>query len=198
MLTASDFIIAYEAYPRLPYHCFNHALDVMAGARRLALSVPAPIDVDWDVMDAAALFHDVVYVPGAKDNEALSATFAAQALREEFTELGLQKIALIILDTKDHQPHFANIESCLVSDADMAGFAAAPEVFDATNRRIDDEFLIHGGVDPIAYATGRRGFLETTLATARAGTLFHVPVDLQARHERAIANLEREIAALPE
>lgn len=198
MLTSEHFVRAYDEYPELPYHRFTHAIDVMRGARDLAQHVPRVYGIRYEVMDAAALFHDIVYVPGAKDNEERSAKLAWTALSPDFTTAEREAIFAIIMDTKAHQPDHLFIESCLVSDADMAGFAAEPDVFDATNRRIDDEFLIHGGVDPIAYAAGRRAFLEATLQDARAGRLYHVPVSLAERHERAIENLEREIAGLPE
>jgi predicted metal-dependent HD superfamily phosphohydrolase len=190
------FLKAYDAYPRFPYHNFDHAIEVMRDARALAGRAGIFFDIQCSVMDAGALYHDVIYEVGKGDNEARSAEFARGALHDDASQAELIQVEQIIVDTKAHQPDHGFIESCLVSDADMGGFAASPEVFDANNARIDDEFLIHGKVDPGTYAAGRRGFLEGTLTTAREGRLFHVDFDLDGRHERAISNLERALAQM--
>lgn len=51
------------------YHSWDHALDVIAAVTAL----PLPHGETRQAHLLAALFHDVVYVPGAKDNEARSA-----------------------------------------------------------------------------------------------------------------------------
>ena len=74
-----------------PYHNLNHALKVATFARELArlemdkdnsLDVWHPVQNKYMMPDyayVAGLWHDVVYVPGAKDNEELSATIALQS-----------------------------------------------------------------------------------------------------------------------
>ena len=51
------------------YHTWDHALDVIAAVTRL----PLPQGEKRQAHLLAALFHDVIYTPGAKDNEARSA-----------------------------------------------------------------------------------------------------------------------------
>lgn len=197
MLIAEDFRVAYHSYPTLPYHNFLHAMEVMEEAHRLGRTINVS-QAELDVAATIALYHDVIYVPGSQTNEQESAAFATSRLSWRCSYDFVSAVRQGILDTKAHQPSHRFIASCLVSDADMAGFAADWETFADNNRRVDDEFLIHGGADPEVYAQGRRKFLEATLADARSERLFHVPtISLPERHERAVANLERAIAELP-
>lgn len=55
------------------YHTWDHALDVIAAVTRLPLQYGETRQAHL----LAALFHDVIYVPGAKDNEERSATMLA-------------------------------------------------------------------------------------------------------------------------
>lgn len=202
MLNADLFVLARDTYPKLPYHNFGHAMDVLAEIRRLRglLRTHFPdVDamLDGSALDAAALFHDVIYVPGRPDNESLSADLAAGALGTVgVAQADIERVVGLIEMTEAHQPDPSDWEACLLSDADMAGFAAPLEQFVANNVNVDAEFLEVAGVDPGAYAAGRRGFLESTLSAARDGELFFVPVLQEERHAIAVANLERALAEM--
>lgn len=197
MLTSEDFRIAYHQYPTLPYHNFLHAMEVMAGARRLGVRL-ALTQYELDLADAISLYHDIVYLPGSKTNEAESAAVAVSQLGGRCSFDAVSAVRQGILDTQAHQPSRLFAASCIVSDADMAGFAAEWEVFAENNARVDAEFLVHAAIDPELYAVGRRSFLEATLVDARAGRLYCAPTgDFEERHERAVANLERALAELP-
>lgn len=176
----------------LRYHGPHHPFVVGSAAHRLAMHPDAP-SVDLELVDAGVLFHDAGYVPGRAGNEAVAAAIAHEVLTAHgWTPPGVNRAGRIIRDTEHHQPHHDNLESCLVSDADLSGFWALPERFDADDQAVRDE-LISGGVAPDLFEIKRAALLGSALAAAVEGRLFHFPVDLEARHEAAIANITRAL-----
>jgi uncharacterized protein (DUF924 family)/predicted metal-dependent HD superfamily phosphohydrolase len=114
----------------------------------------------------ALLFHDVVYQPGAKDNEALSAHRAERAIATYWAGQGIDgaRVAALILLTARHGtlgPGDVDRDAALFLDCDMAILGASPEAFEAYDRDIATE---HGAIPAEAFAAGRRRFLESLLA----------------------------------
>ena len=67
------------------------------------------------VLLCAAVFHDIVYVPGATDNEERSVEVLAECIGDEHPHFA--ELRTIILDTRDHNPQ--SELSRIFSDADM-------------------------------------------------------------------------------
>lgn len=208
MLSPDHFMFAWDRYPRLPYHNYDHALEVMSMVRVLVDTYEVTMGrglsddfdfVDIDALDAAALFHDIVYVPGANDNESVSAALAEQTLAEPpltgsaWARHRTARVAELILYTKGHQPPATDVEGSILCAADLWGFTRGYDVFTGNNARIDEEFLVHGGVDPVAYGVGRKAFLEGFLERAEAGTLFRIPWFVGDVNGAAAANLRRAL-----
>ena len=136
-------------------------------------------DVGWAMpreVYAAIVFHDAVYVPGAKDNEARS---AAWALAEGFP----QRTAELVELTARHghlTPADVDRDAALFLDCDMAIVAAEPARFATYDREIAFEYQ---HVPPAAYAAGRRAFLDGLLAKPRIflSDYFHARLDAKAR-----------------
>lgn len=92
------------------YHTWDHALDVIAAVTRL----PIGGDVRADHL-LAALFHDVIYEPGAKDNETRSV-----GVMQELCGGGAVLARDLILSTITHadatqdntDPHFWDFLDC--------------------------------------------------------------------------------------
>lgn len=105
-------------YPKLPYHNFNHALDVWSVARDYGLFNQLN-DEDRFLLESAALLHDVVYVVNAKDNEEKSTEFARKYLPMlGYSPLHISKVEEIILATKwPTQPK--NLLEQIICDADL-------------------------------------------------------------------------------
>jgi predicted metal-dependent HD superfamily phosphohydrolase len=142
---------------------------------------------------AAILFHDIIYVPGAKDNELRSAELA----RTHAAELGVDadRVAYLIELTARHgglvpADVAGDPDAGMFLDADMAIVAAAPAKFDAYDAGIRFEY---DAVPEDAYRAGRRAFLAGLLGKPRIflTELFHGHLDAQARE-----NLERAVARL--
>ncbi|MFT3699655.1 MAG: hypothetical protein QM831_41285 [Kofleriaceae bacterium] len=161
------------AEPQRAYHTLAHVAEVLRWFDVVA------DDVGWGSPEdiyAAIVFHDAVYVPGAKDNETRS---AAWAKREGFPE----RVQMLIDLTARHGglvPADVDAEAALFLDCDMAILAAEPAAFDAYDRQIAFEYQ---HVPEQAFRIGRRAFLAGVLAKPRIflSDYFHARLDAAAR-----------------
>ncbi len=110
--------VAKELMPKLPYHNFGHAMDVCSAANDLALRS----NLDYEgrfLLSTAALLHDIIFIPRAKDNEERSADFAGQYLPKiGYTSAQAEKVGELILATKIPQKPKNFLEQALC-DADL-------------------------------------------------------------------------------
>jgi predicted metal-dependent HD superfamily phosphohydrolase len=170
-----------EAYaqPHRAYHTAAHIAEVLAWYDRVADDVgwDAPVDVY-----AAIVFHDAIYVSGAKDNEARSAAWArvegCSARTAELIELTARHGGLVPGDVDDEAARFL--------DCDMAILGSEPAAFAAYDAAIAIEYR---AVPAEAYRTGRRAFLAGVLAKPRIflSDYFHARLDAAARANLAVA-----------
>ncbi len=184
-----DVAAAYASSGRF-YHGLSH---VEAVAQQFAAVTPqwrSPREVYL-----ALLYHDAVYVPGAADNEARSATRAKSAIGSflPHARIDTGRVAELILATARHGSHpagGADTDLALFLDCDMSILGAAPGTYDAYARGVADEYA---WLPLDQYRAGRRHFLEKLIAAPRIflSDRFHASLDTAAR-----ANLAREVAAL--
>jgi predicted metal-dependent HD superfamily phosphohydrolase len=181
-----------QAYgePQRSYHGVSHLVDVLAQWAQVER------EGAWEHPREpflSLLFHDVVYVPGAPDNEEASATRALEACARWFPGVEAQRVAHLVRLTARHgqlSPEEVSEEEALFLDCDMAVLGAAPEVYDAYERGVAREYA---ALPPGLYAAGRRRFLEGLLAREH---LFLSP-RFRARCEPAArANLRRALGAI--
>lgn len=182
---AAELAAAYRE-PGRAYHDLTHVAELLDWFDRVADEAgwqrPAEVYL-------AILFHDAIYQPGAKDNEARSAAWARSA------DLGgaavdRERVAqLIELTAKHGHVDAADADAALFLDADMAILGAAPERFRAYDAAIAREYQ-HVPAD--AFRAGRRAFLAGLVQKPRIylSDYFHARLDAQARE-----NLQRALAA---
>jgi predicted metal-dependent HD superfamily phosphohydrolase len=161
------------AEPQRAYHTAAHIAEVLGWFDIVADEVAWS---DAGAVYAAIVFHDAIYVPGAKDNEARSAEWC---LQEGFSQRSAQLIEL----TARHGglvPGDVDAEAALFLDCDMAILAAEPAAFAEYDRQIAFEYQ---HVSPEAYRAGRRAFLAGVLAKPRIflSDYFHTKLDARAR-----------------
>lgn len=161
---------AYAAAPRA-YHHFGHVQDVLAHYCAVDAGVGwhRPHEV-W----LAALYHDVVYVPGRSDNEAASARLAIEHIERRWPQPGIdsRRVADLILLTAHHGSlRFeeagtgeAGEDARLFLDCDMAILGALPEAFAAYDLAIAEEY---SAVPRWLYRIKRRKFFRKLLASDR-------------------------------
>lgn len=175
-----DELLSRYSEPHRVFHTTAHLAQV--------LRLLAEFGAD-DRLVLAAWFHDAVYKPGRRDNEAQSARLARQRLQT----LGYRKpdIAFVeqaIQATAGHgagSPEFGPL-----LDADLSVLGSDPADFDCYADAIGREF---GQVPGYLYRRGRAAFLKSMLArpaiyaTGMFASRFEAPARL---------NLARELATL--
>ncbi|HWU88436.1 MAG TPA: hypothetical protein VN253_14215 [Kofleriaceae bacterium] len=172
------------AEPHRAYHNADHIAEVL---RWYDLVADEAGWRDPTAVYLAALFHDAVYDPLAKDNEARSADLARRlaGAPDRTAELILLTARHGALDPAvfDDDPDAAHFLDC-----DTAILGAPPAEFDAYDAAIAAEYR---AVPADAFLAGRRAFLANQLARPRIfqSPLFHARLDAAAR-----ANLARALA----
>jgi predicted metal-dependent HD superfamily phosphohydrolase len=168
--------------PHRAYHTGAHVAEVLRWFDAVA------DDGGWRDPAAvylACVFHDAIYDPLAKDNEARSADLAG-----ELAGAG-PRTRELILSTARHgalAPGDVDDEAAQFLDCDVAILGAAPAAFDAYDAAVALEYR---AVPADAYRAGRRAFLAGLAARPRIflSDRFHARLDGAAR-----ANLARALA----
>lgn len=153
--------VAYTQ-PHRYYHNLSHIGDMLGRAAHLEHFSEAQCLAVW--------FHDVIYHPGAKDNEWQSALFArAELLRlyraDGCLETDVNKVANMVLDTETH--HANSKESEIIIDLDLAMFQESHEVYNMNVGRIYLEYF--PSANPLHYASDDAPFLDNAKQAWIAG-----------------------------
>ncbi len=160
--------------PHRHYHTLEHIAAMLHAGRA------APLD---DVQTMAVWFHDAVYDPRSKTNEADSAVLAGERLRAAgWSAADVDRVQRIVLDTQHHRPTAPG--SDVVLDLDLMSLAAPWDEFARNTDRIRAEYAHVADAD---FTAGRRAFFTTMLQRER---LFWSPFGA-AWEAPARANLRR-------
>lgn len=150
-------------YDGRPYHNFQHIEEMLAlYAEVSALGLwEQPVEVAF-----AILFHDIVYEPGAKDNESKSAEMAKEWIPKFYPhiDVDINAVASAIGLTANHglvRPEVLTSDAQLFLDCDMAILAAEPERFLEYDKAIAEEY---SEVPRDLYLAGRKRFFEHLLS----------------------------------
>jgi predicted metal-dependent HD superfamily phosphohydrolase len=180
---------AYADPPRA-YHDFGHVLEVLGHYDTVAAG---PGWMQPDEVFLAVLYHDAIYVPGRRDNEAASAALAVEAIAHWLPDhdIDARRVAALVEATARHGSLDADAvdrEAALFLDCDMAILGAAPDRFDAYDRGIAREY--RGRAPTWLFNFKRRRFLKSLLEAPRIflSNFFHERLDAAAR-----ANLRRAL-----
>ncbi len=174
--------VAY-AEPQRRYHSQQHLLECLETLETVRKQVPEPAAVT-----IALWFHDAIYEPQGKDNEARSAAWAAQVLLQAGAPPArAEQVQRLVLATRHQALPRAEDEAWLV-DIDLAILGAAPARFAEYETQIRAEY---GFVPEALFRTKRaevlRGFLNRPFIYSSA----HFRAELEAR---ARANLHQALA----
>ncbi|MET1161491.1 MAG: hypothetical protein ABWY48_03045 [Pseudoxanthomonas sp.] len=192
----SELEAAY-ATPLRAYHNFGHVQEVL---HRFAEVTVGPGWTQPSEVYLAVLYHDAIYEAGRKDNEARSADLAMAQIARWLPEQGIDtlRVADLIKLTARHGQFSPDdfgedgfsLDTRHFLDCDMAILGASPEVFDAYDAGIAEEY--RGHVPGFLFRLNRKRFLKGLLARQRIylSDWFHQRYDAAAR-----VNLARAIAA---
>ncbi|MCK6470149.1 MAG: metal-dependent phosphohydrolase [Planctomycetes bacterium] len=173
------------AEPQRAYHTWahlQHLFDQLAPAGE-----ELPCTTCW-----AGFYHDAVYDPHAKDNEAASARLASERLNAWSVEaLIIEKTARLIEATADHlHARAEDGETARFLDADLSILGAAPEAYLAYAQAVRGEYAF---VPEAEFRAGRTAFLKKLLDAPK---IFRTPAFAARLEGQARANIENELSAL--
>jgi predicted metal-dependent HD superfamily phosphohydrolase len=191
--TACESLLARYDEPHRAYHTGAHVqacLRLYDGVRALA----------WrgSEVECALLYHDAIYDPRSRDNEARSAALARADLeRAGCAEDVVARIERAILATRTHELGSAPSDEpraltdvALVLDLDLAVLASDVETYRIYSDGVRSE---HAHVSDAQYHVGRAAFLRDILRRER----WYWTDELHARFEaRARGNVARELERL--
>jgi predicted metal-dependent HD superfamily phosphohydrolase len=174
-------LLASYAETARHYHTLQHlgeCLDLFERAAHLA-GHPGEVAL-------ALWFHDAVYVPLARDNEARSADWAGKVLRAAGAgQAAIERIEALILATAHHEAPEGS-DARLLIDIDLAILGAAPARFMEYEQQIRSEYA---AVPADLYAQKRREVLAGFLARPAiyATPELHARLEEQARTNLRLA-----------
>jgi predicted metal-dependent HD superfamily phosphohydrolase len=171
------------------YHNLDHieyCLGKLAGYLP-AISYPKELEF-------AIWFHDLIYMPGRKDNEQQSAMIAyGAAILLDRPKVFAERVKRLIECTETHQPFSGDdelyIDSRVIIDVDMGILSEDPVTYDNYAVCIERECL--PVVGRAAFRAGRKNWLQKTLDSERIYFIDGIFDEMQARE-----NLKREYESL--
>lgn len=141
------------------------------------------------------VYHDVIYVPGARTNERLSAKYFDQVAQQCNMASRVRGVREGIVMTQRHDLRAgASIEDHLFLDLDLASFALPQGEYDEQSASLREEYVTHGDVEAKSFALGRKCFLEEFLM--RHPKQIFVTKTFERLNVPAYANIERELDQL--
>ncbi|WP_246081547.1 HD domain-containing protein [Nocardioides litoris] len=172
--------------PGRHYHDTVHLTEVLGRVDELEA---AGLAFDGVPVRLAGWFHDAVY-DGERDAEERSAAWAEDALPGLVADDVVAEVARLVRLTETHRPDDADLNGCVLSDADLGILAAPAERYAAYAAAVRAEYA---HLDDATFAAGRRTVLEDLLAKPR---LFQTAHALVRWEERARSNMTAELARL--
>ena len=189
----------YEANG-LPYHNLIHINQMVADAQNILEHCKTEMS---DTLYLAIRYHDVVYDPTRKDNEAKSAALFLR-IHEAISPLvfnvptydPFHVQALINLTARHLEVlRFGSVlcdefDARVIMDADLAGFAGPYEIMASNSHNI---MLENSHVDVETFTKNRIGFLEAMLKKPQ---IYYTAFGRREYEEPARANIKRELETL--
>lgn len=178
---------AAYAEPHRRYHTRRHIEQCLA----LLDEVPDLMDSERQVLTYAIWWHDAVYDPLAKDNEAQSAEMARRDLRDFDVSIhAREEVARLIRLTAGHKVEAEDRLGEILVSIDLAILGANPADYDAYAQAVREEYA---HVPDAAWKLGRPAVLRSFL---EAEFIYPDPYLRQRFEAQARENLTREIADL--
>lgn len=165
-------LIRYYAEPTRHYHTMRHIRRCLRDLDRVRCAVPDP-----DAVELALWCHDVIYLPGASDNEQRSADWFRRRANKRIARG--EHICDLILATRHAQPPI-DMDACFAADIDLARLGGQRARFRDDGARLRAE---RPDLDDRAYEMHERAMLENLLMRERIyhTDVFHTRCEVRAR-----------------
>lgn len=164
---------AYDE-PQRRYHTFAHIAQCLSQFDRAAGGMAVP-----DAVEMAIWFHDVVYVPGAPDNERRSADLFRQWAGGGFPPALIDDIDRLVMATTHLSPPVV-VDECWVADVDLSSFGLPWPEFTDDSRNVRAE---RGDLTDAAFYPAQSRFLHSLSGRVRVfqSEFFHGLLEATAR-----------------
>lgn len=177
------YIKLKDAYrePQRAYHNERHLIDCLQQLDCVRDQALAPMQVEM-----AIWFHDAIYNPRARDNEARSAAWAVRDLQAARVQpVRIEVIHELIMATK-HDGPAETPDAALLVDIDLSILGRSREEFEHYDRAIRAEYA---WVPEDQYRAGRCAVLQRflTLPTIYSTPWFRARYEQSARRNLALA-----------
>ena len=158
--------------PTRHYHTLDHVRRCLQDLDWARSAIP-----DTDEVELALWCHDVIYVPGATDNEQRSAAWLRHWSGGSIAAAA--RVAALILETT-HAEVPASLAGRFTADIDLAALGCSRARFQENGANLRAE---RTDLDDAAYDAAERAFLSALLASPRIYTtdLFQARYEAQAR-----------------
>ena len=174
-------LLARYREPQRHYHTLQHLQECLAAFDLLRDQAVRPGEIEL-----AIWFHDAVYAPQRRDNEALNAELAVDCLRQIGAgDAVVERVRDMILATQHHDAGDDG-DCAILLDVDLAILGAAPTRFAEYEAQIRAEYA---HVPDEAYRVGRGRVLAGFLARPR---LYRTDLFFERHEQRARRNLGRD------
>ncbi|MFK7796744.1 MAG: hypothetical protein AB8E82_04765 [Aureispira sp.] len=172
--------------PHRYYHNLSHLYNLLSLVEHFKGHIQQP-----RLLELVIWYHDSVYDPASKKNEAASAQLAVQVWQSYLDEATLQQLETYILSTTKHFPQTKEEDERLFLDLDLSILAAEPMIYQAYSKAIEQEYTT---IYPLElYQKGRQQVLKAFLERPNIyySTLFAEHYEAAAR-----ANLTAELKVM--
>ena len=179
-----DVLCHYYSAPDRVYHTLEHIWYLLKAQEHYFpdMSRAGILAIFW---------HDVIYFPGSPNSEEYSAHMMRTYMKGLIGGTVIDFAALIVRETKAHDPHPVDITARQVCDLDLMGLGGPALAYDRNTDKIRLEFF---RATDEQWVAGRRAFLSDRLT--RPAT-FHTEVMSARFEDLARANMQRELDNLP-
>jgi predicted metal-dependent HD superfamily phosphohydrolase len=183
--TVFQEVIQAYSEPHRRYHTLVHLQDCLQQFDVADSLATHPVEVE-----AALWFHDAIYDPRSSENEARSAQWAQEALRDAGVSAEIAQRVVDLVFVTRHNARPVGADACVLVDIDLSILGRAPAEFDVYERQIREEYA---WVPEPTFRQRRADILQSFLARR----VIYETLLFQSRYEaQARQNLARSIARL--
>lgn len=172
--------------PTRHYHTLEHVAEMLGWLEILRGHAERPALVAW-----AIWFHDAVYDPTRRDNEAQSAALAGRMLPPlGLTTSDCERVCELVMGTAQHHAQEADGDLALFLDLDLAILGMPEERYEAYTQQVRAEYAF---VPPATFCAKRADLVAAWLHRPQ---LYFTEVGRTLFERPARENLARELHVL--
>jgi predicted metal-dependent HD superfamily phosphohydrolase len=170
------------------YHNMSHINSVLKEFDSLKPYATNPL-----ALELAIWYHDLVYDPKSRDNEALSALYLFDLKSHNNIDNNIIMEAFDLVTATKHKGILTTIDSEIITDCDIAIFGKSKKEFDSYESKIRKEYGFYSDEE---YSLGRIHVLEKFLDRSNKKTIYHTDLFIERYESSARRNLRRSIEKL--